>query len=102
VLAQALTQQGRWLIDSQHRVVLIHGGNVSQLVGDAHLRGSEADRGPWQVDTPRQAAESGFNGVRLALFMDRNSDCSLQPYLPEMTEEVARKIESELAGLNSH
>jgi len=27
---------------------------------------------------------------------------SLQPYLPEMTEEVARKIESELAGLNSH
>jgi hypothetical protein len=37
-LVEALTQQDRWLIDSQHRVVLIHGGNVSQLVGDAHAR----------------------------------------------------------------
>jgi len=60
-LAQALTQQGRWLIDSQHRVVLIHGGNVSQLVGDAHLPGSEADRGPWQVDT--HLVESNRPGV---------------------------------------
>jgi hypothetical protein len=34
--------------------------------------------------------------------MDRNTDCSLQPYLPEMTEEVVRKIESELAALEAH
>jgi hypothetical protein len=27
---------------------------------------------------------------------------SLQPYLPEMTEEVVRKIESELAALEAH
>jgi len=66
-----LGHHGRWLTDPQGRVVILHGGNVVQLAGDAHLNGVGSGRRPWNPETPRKLAAAGFNGVRLAIFMDR-------------------------------
>ncbi len=66
-----LRHEGRWLTDSLGRVVMLHGGNVIQLVGDAHLAGAGAGRDRWRPETPRLLAQAGFNGARLIVFMDR-------------------------------
>lgn len=62
---------GRWLTDERGRVVLIHGGNVVELVGDAHRAGPGAGDNSWDAGTPAAMARSGFNGIRLVVFMDR-------------------------------
>ena len=66
-----LSHVGRWLTDPLGRVVMIRGGNVVQLAGDAHLSGTGGGRDPWSSQTPRLLREAGFNGVRLVVFMDR-------------------------------
>lgn len=66
-----LTHNGRWLADPQGRVVMIHGGNVVALFGDANLNGEGARDVRWSAELPKAVADAGFNGVRLIVFMDR-------------------------------
>ena len=66
-----LTQQDRWLIDPQGRVVMLHGANMIELIGNAHHLGSGGHSTQWSDDTPRLMREAGFNGIRLIMFMSR-------------------------------
>jgi len=71
VSAARLLSFGRWFTDAHGRVVMLRGGNVVQLVGDAHRLGPGGGDGRWQDATPGLMAAAGFNAVRLAIFMDR-------------------------------
>ena len=71
IAATRLAPAGRWLVDARGRIVMLRGGNVIQLTGNAHRPGSGTDGGGWQYGTPGLMAEAGFNAVRLAIFMDR-------------------------------
>lgn len=64
-----LSHYGRWLTDPQGRVVVLRGGNVVELVGDAHHHVPGAGRDPWSAATPRMLADAGFNAVRLTVYM---------------------------------
>lgn len=87
-----LTQQDRWLIDPQGRVVMLHGANMIELIGNAHHLGSGGHSTQWSDDTPRLMREAGFNGIRLIMFMSRITP---QPghvdeaYLDAVTRTVA-------------
>ena len=66
---ERIAQTGRWFVDGQQRVVLLHGGNVS-LPGFAP---GEVNSGrpaqPWVSSTAASMAKEGFNGVRLVIFL---------------------------------
>ncbi len=64
-----LSHYGRWLTDPHGRVVILHGGNIVELVGDAHHHVPGAGRDPWDAATPRMLADAGFNAVRLTVYM---------------------------------
>lgn len=66
-----LAQRGRWLTDPQGRIVMLHGANMIELIGDAHHRGSGGNETRWSDDTPRLMREAGFNAIRLIMFMSR-------------------------------
>jgi endoglycosylceramidase len=87
-----LSQQGRWLTDTQGRVVIVHGGNMIQLAGDSQGDFANAKDGQWHNDTPGLTAAAGFNGIRLAIFLSRlapTPDRIDTAYLDAVAETVA-------------
>lgn len=81
-----LSQQGRWLVDGQGRVVMLRGANLTlpSYVGKKKLA--------YSANTPQLMADNGFNGVRLVIFF---SELMPQPgqisstYLKEIDDAVA-------------